>query len=93
MIESIMTKGKPDADNKSCYDCTYCQAAVSWWCVNVEAVECRGTAIPGVIKCPFWKAVKHIKDFGFFDRLLLGFNPFITRITGNDNESPTGEQT
>lgn len=50
-------------EKKSCYDCTYCKPAVTLWCRNEEAVKARGTAIPGVIKCPFWEPDwKYIKD-------------------------------
>lgn len=42
-------------EKKSCYDCTHLVGYVSWWCGCKEAVKARGTAIPGIIHCPFWK--------------------------------------
>lgn len=45
----------PDANRRGCFDCRFCASAVSWWCVSQEAVEWRGTNIPGVHNCPFWK--------------------------------------
>lgn len=42
-------------DKKSCADCGHIKKAVSLWCNNPEAIEARGTRIPGCIKCPYWK--------------------------------------
>lgn len=48
---------------KSCYDCKNLVAKISWWCGSKEAIEWRGTSIPGVIHCPFWKPdIKMIDD-------------------------------
>lgn len=47
--------GVPDENRKGCFDCIYCQGALSWWCVNKKAIADRGTKIPGVIKCPHWE--------------------------------------
>jgi hypothetical protein len=41
--------------HKSCYDCGYLYARISWWCGNEKAIEARGTAIPGCEGCPYWK--------------------------------------
>lgn len=60
MIANIVTK-KPDSAQRRCYDCVSLEAAVSWWCVNKEAIEWRGTAIPGVYNCPFWKPAMIMK--------------------------------
>ena len=45
----------PDPERASCYDCTHLKAAVSWWCTNDDAIKWRGTSLPGVEKCPFWR--------------------------------------
>ena len=42
-------------EKKSCYDCGHLESALSWWCVNEEAIKARGTSIPGCIHCPYWK--------------------------------------
>lgn len=42
-------------EKKSCGDCACLVAKISWWCGNKEAIKLRGTAIPGIIKCPFWQ--------------------------------------
>ncbi len=58
MIELRVIQGEPNATRKSCRDCRYKQAAVSWWCVNEGAIENRGTQIPGVRNCPHWEPAK-----------------------------------
>lgn len=40
---------------RSCYDCGWLKAYVSWWCTNPEARKARGSAIPGIYHCPYWK--------------------------------------
>lgn len=42
-------------EKHSCYDCAHLKSALSWWCFNNEAAKYRGTRLPGVIKCHFWK--------------------------------------
>ena len=50
---------------RDCYHCAFLKAAVTLWCRNDEAIEYRGTAIPGVFKCIFWqpneKVIKETK--------------------------------
>jgi len=58
MIKAYGYNGIPNAERKSCYDCYYCQAAISWWCVNEEASKARGTLIPGTTHCHFWKPIE-----------------------------------
>lgn len=41
-------------ERKSCYDCAHLKSAVHWWCTKQEAIEARGTSLPGTILCPFW---------------------------------------
>jgi CRISPR/Cas system CMR-associated protein Cmr1 (group 7 of RAMP superfamily) len=41
-------------DKHSCYDCLHLKGFVNIWCTNREAIQYRGTAIPGIIKCTFW---------------------------------------
>ena len=38
-----------------CSDCAYMVCHVNWWCKSKEASDYRGTHIPGICKCPFWK--------------------------------------
>jgi hypothetical protein len=57
MIQATYISGTPNAERRSCHDCRHCQAAVSWWCVNPQAREARGTPIPGEINCPFWEPI------------------------------------
>lgn len=40
---------------RSCCDCGWLIAVLSWWCSNEKAIEVRRTRIPGCIKCPYWK--------------------------------------
>lgn len=40
---------------RACGTCAYLTARVSWWCTNSHAIQTRGTAIPGVCHCPYWK--------------------------------------
>lgn len=42
-------------EKKSCADCEFLIERMSLWCSNKEAVSLRGTSLPGVIKCTFWK--------------------------------------
>ena len=67
MIEMIVTKGEPDSVGKRCADCFYCRGAVSWWCTNKEAAEYRGTRIPGVMNCHFWKPARKVSELGWFE--------------------------
>jgi hypothetical protein len=46
----------PPEERKECCDCTYLKSKISWWCTNQAAIDWRGTAIPGVALCPFWKS-------------------------------------
>jgi hypothetical protein len=46
-------------DDKSCTYCKYLYSTyVSWWCGNKDAIDARGTRIPGVIHCPYFKINK-----------------------------------
>jgi hypothetical protein len=74
MIEAISIN-EPDKERRSCYDCKFCQAAKSWWCKNEQAIETRGTSIPGVIHCPFWEPVRMKKDLTFWERF---WSPILT---------------
>ena len=50
-------------EKKSCADCGHLKKALSLWCGNEVAISARGTRIPGVIKCPYWKPDwKHINS-------------------------------
>jgi hypothetical protein len=54
-LSDVEYKSISPFDKKSCYDCGHLKQGLSWWCGNKEAIEKRGTSIPGCIKCPFWK--------------------------------------
>lgn len=46
---------------KHCSNCYHLISALSFYCGNTEAIEHRGTTLPGVVKCTFWKPDwKHI---------------------------------
>lgn len=51
-------KCPPKINKRSCYDCKYLKAYVSWWCTNDKAIKDRGTRIPGCINCPHWELEK-----------------------------------
>jgi len=42
-------------ERKNCSDCAHLEGYISLWCTSAEAIEFRGTSIPGVNHCPFWK--------------------------------------
>ena len=44
--------------DKNCGFCGWLKAAVSWWCKNEDAHKARGTSIPGICHCPYWKPDK-----------------------------------
>lgn len=54
--------GELNPVKKSCFDCDFCESACSWWCINQEAVKYRGSSIPGVINCHFWKPCKTVSQ-------------------------------
>lgn len=45
--------------DKSCADCKYLGSKVSWCCGNEDAIKARGTSLPGVIHCPYFKIDKN----------------------------------
>jgi hypothetical protein len=57
----INTMSQEDFENvspfekRSCYDCAHLKSAMSLWCTNKDAIEARGTSLPGCIKCTFWQ--------------------------------------
>lgn len=54
-IENWCDENGPDAERRACVDCGWLRGALHWWCMSEEAKEYRGTTIPGVHDCPFWK--------------------------------------
>jgi hypothetical protein len=76
MTVFLVSKGEPDAKRRSCHDCRYCLAAVNLWCVNRRAIEHRGTALPGVQNCQFWKAAWKVTDFTWWERLWMDYIEF-----------------
>jgi hypothetical protein len=57
MYRGYAVNGKPDESQKRCFDCSNNQATISWWCVSKEAIEHRGTSLPGIKECPFWRPI------------------------------------
>ena len=51
-------KVKAIYENKQCAFCGWLKSALHWWCTNEEAAKARGTTIPGISKCPWWKPDK-----------------------------------
>lgn len=50
------------AHKKSCYDCANLTCTgISFWCGSKDAIEYRGTSIPGCHSCPFWKKLNKAK--------------------------------
>lgn len=45
-------------ENKQYAFCGWLKSALNWWCTNPEATKARGTNIPGVSKCQWWKPDK-----------------------------------
>ena len=44
--------------SRSCVYCRYLVSHISWWCGNENSINARGTRIPGVIHCPYFKVDK-----------------------------------
>lgn len=59
----------PDAERRSCYDCYWCQAHVSWWCKNPKVHEKYNVRIPGYAKCEFWRAAQRYEDLTRWQRV------------------------
>lgn len=84
----------PPEVRRWCPDCRFMYARVNWWCGNKKAIEARGTAIPGVHRCPYWELdeeyvkkqiekQKHPKKYGFkkwLDRNAIMIIFFVTMI-------------
>lgn len=61
-VQNYCDDDGPTGD-KRCFDCFWLVGYVSWWCTNDEAIEQRGTSIPGVHSCSFWKcAPKRLRE-------------------------------
>jgi hypothetical protein len=74
MYELRVISGEPDVEKRCCADCKYLKAAVSWWCTSKNAIDVRGTSIPGVKNCPYWKPAKKAS---FLERVGLTFHILI----------------
>ena len=74
MARLILRRGDHDPDRR-CSDCAHMRGYVSWWCTSPEAKEYRGTSIPGVCECPFWKPCSKWEDLGIVRRLAITLNP------------------
>lgn len=73
MYKLLIIKGEADSEAKRCYDCRFCQGALTWWCTNETAVEVRRTKIPGIKKCPYWEAALHVDDLPKSKSTILSF--------------------
>lgn len=40
---------------KCCADCFSLKPAINLWCTNQSAIKARGTSLPGVWGCTYWK--------------------------------------
>jgi hypothetical protein len=56
MITKSEVDKEPPEVLRSCHDCKFLVGYVNLWCKNEKAVKARGTAIPGVIHCPYWQS-------------------------------------
>ena len=88
MLEAVLKGVEPDPVKRSCYDCRSCKAAVSWWCTNEQAVEARGTKIPGVTNCPFWTAARRWEDLSRRERWFGDFVFITPKEQPEDTASP-----
>lgn len=79
MLKGLGINGKPDSEQKRCYDCKHCQAATGWWCVNKKAIEVRGTRLPGIRGCYFWEGIDTEED-------LLKNASWLSKVSGSYKE-------
>lgn len=73
MTEAIVLSKSKKIDEKSCHNCRFCQAFVSWWCVNKEAIELKKTKIPDGAGCEFWKKMRSIDDLTWVEKTFKNF--------------------
>ncbi len=74
MIEQILAKGvKHKPERRSCNDCVYMQAAISWWCVNEDACKAHGTSLPARKDCKFWEPCRTVKHLPLIDKIFGNF--------------------
>ena len=52
----------PPEEKRSCYDCGHLVSALSWWCGSDDAINYRGTSLPGCIKCTYWIPSVGVRD-------------------------------
>lgn len=70
-MEAYMSSGSPDAKKRACYDCRFCRAAVTWWCMNKTARHRRQTGIPNAINCLDWEPVPLKSEVSLLKRLTM----------------------
>ena len=64
---------------RNCSECQFLHGRISLWCTNEQAVKMRGTSIPAISNCPFWKP-----DWEFIDtKHQTKKNGYIEEQTGN----------
>lgn len=68
MKKLLMVSGQHD-ERRGCHDCKHMEAEVSWWCRSKEAIDARGTSIPGCIGCRFWEPCARLEDIGWKARI------------------------
>lgn len=65
MLEAVMTKGIPNAEDKGCFDCTHRRLGKVWLCINKDAIKHRKTAIPAATNCTFWQPCQQFSKFPY----------------------------
>lgn len=90
MLVGMGVNGVPNENKKSCFDCRYCQSAASWWCVNENASNERGTHIPGVVDCPHWEGIitkeKLKEQASFFSRIFGSYTHGYIEVDLSNND-------
>lgn len=66
--------GVPDGEKAACVDCRHMVGAVHWWCGNEDAIKWRGTSLPGVHSCPFWKGIPLKKEVPLWHRVIYDWH-------------------
>ena len=64
---------------RNCAQCNFLVAYINWWCSNDDACEMRGTNIPGVCHCPYWKPNRK-----FIRRKIKNEETFLKHTRGNE---------
>ena len=65
----------PSHVKRSCSGCGFMTSALSHWCTNKDAIEARGTTLPGIIKCDYWKDKKSFSFKNLFKLIFIFLKP------------------